>query len=118
MCVRRRGHERREGVKVFRTTGPCQLARLGQLIGDRDDIGRLAVGVEREHGVEDELVLGNVEIDAANNLDDVGDGILAEKHAAEGTLLSEQIVWGSAVARSPFGLLTRVASEPQVSDRH
>ena len=73
------------------------LAGLGEFVGDRDDIGRLAVRVEAEDGVEDDLVLGDVEVDAAHVLDDIRDGVLAQQHAADRALLGEQVVWWCAL---------------------
>jgi hypothetical protein len=54
--------------------------------------------------VEDDLVLRDVEVDSANDLDDVGHGVFAQQHAAEGALFGQQVVRGNpvAVAASAF----------------
>ena len=95
-------------MQVLGAAGPLQLAGLGELVGDGDDVGGLAVRVQREDRVEDDLVLGNVEVDAADGLDDVGDRVLAEQHAAERALLGEQIVRGGAFAPSGLTVVRRV----------
>jgi hypothetical protein len=105
-------------VEVLRAARPGELARLGELVGDGDDVGRLAVRVEVEHRVEDELVLGDVEIDASHDLDDIGHRILAEQHAADRALLCEKVVRGSAVARAVLALLSLVTGNTEVGDRH
>ena len=69
-----------------------------ELVGDGDYIGGLAVGVQAENRIEDDLVLWNVEVDATNILDDVGHGVLAQQHAADRALLGEQIVRWYAIA--------------------
>ena len=79
-------------MQVVGAAGALQLAGLDQLVRDGDDIGRLAVRVERQDGFEDQLVLGDVEVGAAQRLDDVGDGILREHHPAERALLGEEVV--------------------------
>ncbi|CDK01171.1 DnaB helicase (modular protein) [Microbacterium sp. C448] len=91
-------HDRRERVQVVRTARALQLARLDEFVGDRDNVGGLAVRVEREDGVEDQLVLGHVEIGSTERLDDVGDSILRQQHATESGLFGEGVVRGS-----PFG---------------
>ncbi len=85
--VRGRGYERGQGVQVLGAAGPGELAGLGQLVRYRNHVGRFAMGVQRQHRVEDDLVLGNIEVDASHDLDDVGDRILAEEHAANSALL-------------------------------
>jgi hypothetical protein len=96
--VRRGGNEARECVQVFRAARAAQLADLGELVGDGDDVGGLAVRIEGEHGVEDDLVLGDVEVGAAHDLDDVGHSVFAQQHSTECALLGQQVVRGSAVA--------------------
>ena len=107
-----------ERVQVLGAAAALQLPGLGELVGDGDDVGRLAVRVEREDRVEDDLVLRDVEVHAAHGLDDVGHRILAQEHAAEGALLGEQIVRRRALTRPGFGGRTRVAGQSQVGDRH
>jgi hypothetical protein len=87
------------------TTGPRDLAALDQFVGDRDDIGRFSVRVQREDRVEDEFVLGDVEVNGAHGFDRVRHSILAEEHAADGALLGQQIVRRSALG---LALVTRL----------
>src|SRR5699024_12013010 len=60
---------------------PLQLAALGELIGDGDQVSRLAAPVQVDDRLEDHLVGGAVEVVAAHRLDDVGDGGLGQQHA-------------------------------------
>ena len=98
--VRGRGHDRGERVQVVGAARALQLAGLDQFIGDGDDVRGLTVRVQREHGLEDELVLGNVEVHAAKRLDDVGDRILRQQHASERALLREHVVRRRALVLS------------------
>ena len=79
-------------MEVIGTAGAAELAGLGELVGDGDNVGGLAVRVQREQGLEDDLVLGDVEVDALDRLDDIGNSILRQEHATEGTLLGEHVV--------------------------
>ena len=88
-----------EGVEVRRAADPGQLA-AGQLGGDRDRVGRLAAAVEVEDGVVDQLVRRAVEVGAADDLDDVGDGVLAEQHGAEHGLLGVLVLRRGAADRT------------------
>ena len=53
---------------------------------------------------------------AADGLDDVGDGVLREHHAAERTLLREQVVRGSALTPAGLAVVDR-PGDPDVRDR-
>src|SRR5690606_2709289 len=86
------------GVQVLGAAGAGELTGLGELVGDRDDVGRLAVRVQREDRVEDDLVLRDVEVRASNDFDHIGDRVFAEEHSADGTLLGQEVVRGNAVA--------------------
>ena len=83
------GNQPGQRVQVLRTAGPGDLPALGEFVGNSDDVGRLAVGVQRKDRVEDDLVLGNVEVGAAHALHDIGDGILAQHHPADGALFRQ-----------------------------
>ncbi len=96
--VRRRRDEGGERVQVLGTAGAEQLALLRELVGDRDDVGGLAPGVERDHRVEDELVLRDVEVRAANRLEHIGGRVLREQHPADRGLLGEEIVGRNSIA--------------------
>jgi hypothetical protein len=76
-------------VRVFGAASALQLADLGQLVGHGDDVGGFTVRVQRQDGVEDYLVLGDVEVDTAHDLDDIGDGVFAQQHATDGALLGQ-----------------------------
>ena len=95
--VRRGGHRLQQRVDVRRAADPAQLATLLQLGRDRHRIGRLATAVEVEHGLVDQLVRRPVEVVPADDLDDVGDGVLGQQHAAQDGLLGREVLrWGAA----------------------
>ena len=83
-------------MEVGRAADAGELAALLQLGGDGDGVGRLAAPIEVEDRVVDQLVGGTVEVVAAHRLDDVGDGVLGEQHAAEHGLLGDDVLRGSA----------------------
>ncbi len=87
-------------MQVVGAAGATQLAGLDELVGDGDDVGRLAVRVEREDRLEDELVLRDVEVGALEGLDHVGDGILREEHSAQRALLGEKVVRRGTLGRA------------------
>jgi hypothetical protein len=76
------------------------------------------VRVQAEDRLEDELVLRDVEVGAANDLDDVRYGVLAEEHSADGALLGEKIMRRDAIAAVFSTLLSLFASETEMSYRH
>ena len=120
--VRGGRHEAGERVQVVGAARPGELARLEQLVGDGDHVGRFPVRVQRQDRVEDDLVLGHVEVGGANRLDDVGDGVLAQEHSADGALLGEEVVGRGALRltlllRPGVSTLPR-GGEPQMCDRH
>ncbi len=95
--VGRGRHRGQQRVQVRRPAGPGDLPALGQLGRDGDRVGRLAPPVQVEDGVVDQLVGRLVEVVGAQRLDDVGDGVLAQHHAAEHALLRGQILGRRAV---------------------
>ena len=107
--VGRGRNDRGQRVQVVGAAGAAELAGLDELVGDGDHVGRLTVGVEGEDRLEDQLVLGHVEVGALERLDHIGDGVLREEHASERALLGEQIVrrgaLGSTRRRSAQTLL-------------
>lgn len=98
--VRRSGDDRGERMQIVGAAGATQLPRLDELVGDGDDVRRLAVRVERQDRLEDELVLGDVEVGALERLDHIGDGILREEHSTQRALLGERVVRGCALWRT------------------
>ena len=95
--VGRGGHRLQQGVQVRRAADPAELAALLQLGRDRHRVGRLAAAVEVEDGLVDQLVRRPVEVVPAHDLDDVGDGVLGQQHAAEDGLLGGEVLrWGAA----------------------
>ena len=84
-----RGDQR---VEVGRAADPGELAALLQLGGHGDGVGRLAPPVEVEDRLVDQLVCGAVEVVPAHDLDDVGDRVLGQQHAAENGLLGRDIL--------------------------
>ena len=85
-----------ERVQVGRATDAAQVAGVGERGRDRDGVGRLAAAVEVEDRVEDGRVRRPVEVAGAQDLDDVGDGVLGQQHAAEHGLLGRDVLrWGA-----------------------
>ena len=80
----------------MRASSPRRVSSLETVIGS----ARLAAGVEVEDRLVDELVRGPVVVGRPDDLDDVGDRILGEQHAAEDALLRRHVV-----RRHPLELL-------------
>jgi hypothetical protein len=76
------------------------------------------VRVQRQDRVEDDLVLGDVEVDRPHLLDRVGHGVLAEEHAADGALLGEEVVRRRALVTRALVALVAFAGETQMGDGH
>ena len=98
--VRRGRHHRHQGVQIRRAPDAGQLTDLGQLMGDRDRIGRLAFAVQVEDRAVDGGVGRTVEVGLADHLDDIGDRILAQHHRPEHRLLR-----GDVLRRGTVGAL-------------
>ena len=64
----------------------------GQLGGDGDGIGGLAAPVQVEDDFMNELVRGPVVVGALDDVEDVGDGIFGQQHAAEHALLGGDVM--------------------------
>ena len=69
-----------------------ELAAPGELVGDGDRVGGLAARVQVEDRLVHELVRGPVVVGRPDDLDDVGDGVLGQQHAAEHALLGRDVV--------------------------
>ena len=95
--VGRGRHRLDQGVQVRGAADPGDLAAPGQLGGDRDRVGRLALGVEVEDRLVDGLVGGPVEVVALDDLDDIGDGVLGQQHAAEDGLFGVEVLGRDAL---------------------
>ena len=78
-----RGDGLDEFVQVGGSADPVDFAALGQLVRDGDGVRGLAAAVEVDDGLVDGLVRRTVEVLAAQDLDDVGDGVLGQHHAAQ-----------------------------------
>ena len=91
-----------------------QLAAPLELGGDGDRVGRLAAAVEVDDRVVDDLVGGPVEVDAAHDLGDVGDGVLGQQHRAEHALLGGVVLRRRAVA-GPGRALARLVGRRAVA---
>ncbi len=76
-----------EGHEVGGAADAAQFAATIQFRRDRHRVGGLASAVEVEDRVVDGLVCGPVEVARAQHLEDVGDRVLAQQHAAEHRLL-------------------------------
>ena len=95
----RRGHTRDDGVQVIHSTSTREHAGLGELFGHGDDIRGLTVGIQIQHGVINDFVLGLVKVFPAQNFNNVSHSVLAQKHSTQGALLRQEVVrWGSIPA--------------------
>ena len=93
------GHE---GGQVGGATNALELAALGELVGDDERVGGFGAVVDLDDRVKDRLVGRAVELRATQDVDDVGDGLLAQEHAAERghlglKVLGRETVEGGAV---------------------
>ena len=79
-------------MQVGGSADPVDLAALGQLVRDRHGVRGFAPAVEVDDGLVDGLVGGPVEVLAAEDLHDVGDGVLGEHHAAQHGLLGQDVL--------------------------
>ena len=117
--VRGGGDRRDEGVQVRGATDALDLAALGQLVGDRDGVGRLAAAVEVDDRVVHDLVRRAVEVGAADLLDDVGDRVLRDHHAAEHAALGVEVLRrGPVVAAATAVAVARRSAVLELLDRH
>src|SRR5699024_5852456 len=71
---------------------PGELAALGELVRDGDQVSGFAAPVQVDDRFVDHLVRGAVEVVAAHRLDDVGDRVLGQHHAAEHAALGGEIL--------------------------
>ena len=81
--VGRRGDAGQQRVQVGRAADAGEVAGPRQLARDGDRVGRLAAAVQVQDDVVDRLVGRPVEVAGPDHLDDVGDRVLAQEHAAE-----------------------------------
>jgi hypothetical protein len=100
---------------------PLELGR------HRDRVGRLAAPVEVEHALVDRLVGRPVEVVGPQQLDDVGDRVLAEQDRAQHRLLGRQVLGRLAIelrclprtlAVGPAAGAPRSGRPPIVQNRH
>ena len=89
-----------QGDEHGRPADRLQQVGPAQLVGHRDRVGRLALGVERGDGVEDVAVGRLVEVVGVElDLDRGHDGVAAEEHGAEQRLLGLEVVGWDPGAR-------------------
>ena len=85
-------------MQVRDPADPLDLTVLGELVPHGDGVRRFAAPVEGDHGIVDVLVRRLVEVDAAQHLHHVRDGVLGEHHPAQHRLLGLVVVrHGAAV---------------------
>ena len=97
-----------------------QLAATLELGRHRDGVGGLAAAVEVDDRVVDDLVGRAVEVDAADQVGDVGDGVLGQQHRAEHALLGGVVLRRGAVAGTGgtlAGLVARGSVAPVLGGR-
>ena len=73
-------------MQIRRSTDTPQQPAAIQFGGHRHRVGRLTAAVQIEDRVVDVLVCGPVEVARPQPLQHVGDGVLAQQHAAEDRL--------------------------------
>src|SRR4051794_31327465 len=112
--VGRGRHRLDERVQVRSAADLVDLAALGEFGGDGDGVGRLALRVDVEDRLVDRLVRGLVEVVALEDLDDVGDGVLGQQHAAQYRLLGVQILRRHPLEGRPATVPTTVLPAPVV----
>ncbi len=102
--VRRRGDERRELVDALLATGVLELAPLGELVGERDRVDRLALGVQGQRRAVHAGMALAVELPPGrvDHLADRGDRSGREHHRAEDGLLGVEVL-GRDVRRLDCG---------------
>ena len=101
-------------MSVGQSADGLEQAGPGQLVGDRDRVGRLPPAVQGGDGVEDVAVGGLVEVVGTAGLYRGGDGVAGQQHGAEQRLLGIQVVRrdaGGARAHSSPGVLDRLHHE-------
>jgi hypothetical protein len=84
-------------VQVGCAADAADLAGVDQRGADGDQVGGLAAAVHVDDRVEDDRVLGLVEVVGLDDLDDVGDGVLGQQHAAQHALLGGDVLRRRAV---------------------
>ena len=94
------------------------LAALGQLVRDGDGVRRLAATVEVDDRVVHDLVRRPVEVGAADLLDDVGDRVLGDHHAAEHAALRVEVLRRGAVVTATTAVRSRRRAVLELLDRH
>ena len=95
--ISRSGHHRDEGVQVVGATDARELTNAAKLCSNSHGISRLTLAVKIENRAVDDLVIRAVEVTLAHQLDDVGDGILRQKHGADNRLLGCDVIGRSAI---------------------
>ena len=101
------GHQ---GVEERGAADVGQGAVAAQLLLDGDGVDGVAVAVQLEDRTEDRAVGRAVEVVLAQQLEDLGDGVLGEQHGAEDRFLGLDVMgwdalvgWGSAGPRAAVG---------------
>ncbi len=94
--VRGSGHRLGQGDEVRGAADALELAAAVEFGRHGDGVGGFAAAVEVEDRVVDGLVGGAVEIAGAQHLENVGDGVLAQQHAADDGLLGNHVLRGLA----------------------
>lgn len=103
-------HRGDQGVQIRRTADPAEQSAPIQIGGDGDRVGGLTAVVEIEDGLGDVLVRGAVEVAGLHLLQDVGDGVLGQQHAAEHGLLGRHVL-----RRLPADVLAGRFIKPRVT---
>ena len=119
--VRGGRHRRDQRVQIGRAAHSAQQSAPVQFGGDGDRVGGLTAAVEVEDRVVDELVGRAVEVAGTQSLEDVGDGVLAEQHAAEHGLFGGGVLRGLAaevLAGRRLHIRTFARSTQVIDDSH
>jgi hypothetical protein len=95
-------------MQVRRAADPVDLGALGELVGDRDSVSRFAAAVEVDDGFIDGFMRRPVEVLAAEDLHDVGNGVFGQHHAAQDGLFGGNVLGRLPAHVRPAGGLDRV----------
>ena len=104
-------------MQIGRAADPAQLPAPVQFGGDGHGVGGLPTVVEIEDDHRDVLVRGPVEVTGLHALQDIGDGVLAEHHAAQHRLLGCHIL-GRLAPEVLAGRLVHTVMTEVVHDSH
>ncbi len=90
--VGRGRHRRDQGVQIRCPADPAEQVPAVQFRGDRHRVGRFAPPVEVQDRVVHVLMGGAVKVAGSQPFEHIGDGVLAQQHAAQHRLLRRHVL--------------------------